>query len=701
MRISVVIPVYNGAAYIQRCLDSVFAQTHPATEIIVVDDGSRDGTSGILSRNQPAIRVITQPNAGRGVARNEGIRAAIGEYVAFLDADDQFWPDHLSNLVMEARVSRAEIVYDVIGPPFFISDERLPRKPYADRIHKHLACCRIWTVNAMVCREWIIRHGVQFDTDLSIGEDTVFFWKMILLGARIGYVRQIGTTIGIHEGNTTSDPAQTARSALNAYNSLERFIHERGILLSARWRRQIDMGRRHKQIMDELLSLHAANAASVRDHVRPLARMAVASQPTRLVERCRCVLALLGIAIPRLRKNHRLERIVFGFSVSRVRPVQTLKPRNSMPRVAIYAIDQDPTTTSSLGIYHYTRNLIHTLALMPDPGFRVVLLLGSSNVGELCPSILPSWMECRLTPGRYATGIGRLWADHILGPRLIRSVKADLVHFPKGYLPLGNLPCKVLATMHDTIASHYAAHHSTGLSWLKFSYFNWLTCQSLRQADRILTVSRFSRDELDALVPGSVKKIDVVYEGPGIVSRGIDSNQVRSGVLVLGSRFPHKATAETLRLLSAYALKHEWREPVVVTGLNAWLKEWGPMPVGVEIRFVGRVSDAELLNLMASSRALVLLSIMEGFGLPALESYEAGTPVCYRSTTALGEILEGVPGGWDGRDEETFFVALGEVLAMTTDGIARVQADLAARYNWKRAVKYIMKVYREMLETVK
>ncbi|RKG90252.1 glycosyltransferase family 2 protein [Corallococcus terminator] len=88
---SVVIPTYNRASLLEETLASVFAQTLTDHEVIVVDDGSTDGTLALLARYGERIRVLRQDNAGQGVARNLGIREARGEYVAFLDSDD-LWP---------------------------------------------------------------------------------------------------------------------------------------------------------------------------------------------------------------------------------------------------------------------------------------------------------------------------------------------------------------------------------------------------------------------------------------------------------------------------------------------------------------------------------------------------------------------------------------------------------------------------------
>ncbi|MDO9219771.1 MAG: glycosyltransferase [Thiobacillus sp.] len=94
-RFSVVIPAYNSAATLARAIESVRAQTWPAHEIIVVDDGSSDATAEIARQFGGAVRLIQQPNSGVSVARNAGAAAASGDWLAFLDADDWYAPDRL------------------------------------------------------------------------------------------------------------------------------------------------------------------------------------------------------------------------------------------------------------------------------------------------------------------------------------------------------------------------------------------------------------------------------------------------------------------------------------------------------------------------------------------------------------------------------------------------------------------------------
>ena len=98
-RVSVVLPVYNGERYLGEAIDSVLAQTFRNREIICVDDGSTDGSFDILQRYRDRVRIIRQENAGQGGARNTGANQARGEFLAFLDQDDRWYPQKLEREV--------------------------------------------------------------------------------------------------------------------------------------------------------------------------------------------------------------------------------------------------------------------------------------------------------------------------------------------------------------------------------------------------------------------------------------------------------------------------------------------------------------------------------------------------------------------------------------------------------------------------
>jgi glycosyltransferase involved in cell wall biosynthesis len=94
--ISVVIPVFNGEGTIARAIGSALSQDPQPFDVVVVDDGSTDGTRAVAGRFGERVRFVTQPNAGAAAARNRALREARGEFVAFLDADDEFLPGRLA-----------------------------------------------------------------------------------------------------------------------------------------------------------------------------------------------------------------------------------------------------------------------------------------------------------------------------------------------------------------------------------------------------------------------------------------------------------------------------------------------------------------------------------------------------------------------------------------------------------------------------
>lgn len=112
--LSVIVAIYNVEPYLDRCLSSIVTQTYSNLEIILVDDGSTDGSSSICeewAQRDKRVKVIHKKNGGAGYARNYGLEAATGEYVAFVDSDDYLEPEMYRQLMQEAASNKIDCVY--------------------------------------------------------------------------------------------------------------------------------------------------------------------------------------------------------------------------------------------------------------------------------------------------------------------------------------------------------------------------------------------------------------------------------------------------------------------------------------------------------------------------------------------------------------------------------------------------------------
>lgn len=212
--ISVIIPVYNVRPYIERCLDAVCAQTYRELEIILVDDGATDGSGEVCdeyAKKDNRIRVIHKKNGGTSSARNEGLRAATGSYVGFLDADDWIEKDQYELLYQamqkEPRVNVAQVMsqeYTEDGVLARAAEREdgvivdLATKDYLHQLLMHTGDSSFCT--KLFRREWIL--GYSF-SEGKLNEDFELLLRMI---PRLGPVRTIGKAcynIALRGGSNT------------------------------------------------------------------------------------------------------------------------------------------------------------------------------------------------------------------------------------------------------------------------------------------------------------------------------------------------------------------------------------------------------------------------------------------------------------------------------------------------------------------
>jgi glycosyltransferase involved in cell wall biosynthesis len=228
-QVSVVIPAYNAAANIASALDSVFAQTLADFEVVVVNDGSPD-TDALEQELKPyraRIGYFKQANRGPSAARNLGIREAKGTYVAFLDADDFWLPQHLSRQVERlSRNKKLGLIYSnalhlrgdtLIGTAF----ERVPQSGAVDLESLLSERCTINTSSVVVLRSALVEAGL-FDENMLHCEDFDLWLRLAAIGTGMEYAREVQVGHRVSNGLAASRELMKRGRAL-AYENFTKF----------------------------------------------------------------------------------------------------------------------------------------------------------------------------------------------------------------------------------------------------------------------------------------------------------------------------------------------------------------------------------------------------------------------------------------------------------------------------------------------
>jgi glycosyltransferase involved in cell wall biosynthesis len=218
--VSIMMPAYNAEKYIEQAIESVLNQTYTNWELIIVNDGSKDGTEKVITRfHDQRIKAISQLNGGESAARNTALKAVKGEYLAFLDADDVFLPNHLE-LTLGYLSSHPDFdgVYtdghycnqegDILQT---LSSGR--RGPFQGRIFQELvrASDVFGPPTCVVLRHHIIvENQLNFDTNIVIGPDWDFMTRYSEF-SKFGYLDQHTCLYRVHQTNITLRASPTDR----------------------------------------------------------------------------------------------------------------------------------------------------------------------------------------------------------------------------------------------------------------------------------------------------------------------------------------------------------------------------------------------------------------------------------------------------------------------------------------------------------
>lgn len=232
----------------------------------------------------------------------------------------------------------------------------------------------------------------------------------------------------------------------------------------------------------------------------------------------------------------------------------------------------------------------------------------------------------------------------------LKRIKPDLFISPDGYLSLGTT-IKTLLVFHDLNFEHYPGD----LPLLERWYYRTFFPRFARKADRIATVSEFSKQDIMALYNIPASMIDVVYNGANEIYKPLDAEKIKltrqthAGgypyLFFIGSLHPRKNLVNLFKAFDMYRDTRPTPVKLVITGARKWwTKEietvYNSMKYRDEVIFTGRLTLAEIHRVLGSALALTYVSYFEGFGIPIVEAFRCGTPVITANVTSMPEVAD-------------------------------------------------------------
>lgn len=240
--VSVVMPAYNSEQFIVEAIDSVLGQTFSDLELIVVDDGSKDGTADlvrIIAAQDKRVKLLVQENSGRpSIARNRGIELATGEYIAFLDSDDYWFPMRVEKMVAALKahpdwvaafhdLKLVDVAGNDLGEVYladagFLTKAQRYLKDMKDGwwecndqfyVFMSLYFAAIHTQSIMIARTRLPNVDVKFDSQFVICEDTDLWVRIAMLG-RLGFLNDVLSAYRQHEMSIVRDQLRFATQSV-------------------------------------------------------------------------------------------------------------------------------------------------------------------------------------------------------------------------------------------------------------------------------------------------------------------------------------------------------------------------------------------------------------------------------------------------------------------------------------------------------
>jgi glycosyltransferase involved in cell wall biosynthesis len=366
--------------------------------------------------------------------------------------------------------------------------------------------------------------------------------------------------------------------------------------------------------------------------------------------------------------------------------------------LSIYLADQNPGQGRSLGISRMSKVILDEMATREDLGLKLLCTLSSQKGPERgAKKIILPWST--------RPRIMRILTDQLHPVLAWFSASPDIWYFPKGFLPRFNLlKAPTVVTVHDTIIQYYQDHHPGWRKPIEYAYWKYMLTHTLKHADAIFTVSEISKKNIRSFMLRQdlpEKEILVTYEPCFYEQTPQPEDPAKKDYVVhLASREPHKHTHNLIRWWIARSESGE--NPPMLSLVGQVPPESEELIAAHPcIRRHDFLEDDELQTVIREARALILPSEIEGFGLPAIEAYYLGTPVCFVKGTSVEEILgeSTSVGAFQLAEPDSLWKALDQVLAMPAADVRRIGLELRERFAAAKVVDRMIEGFRRVAVT--
>jgi len=358
------------------------------------------------------------------------------------------------------------------------------------------------------------------------------------------------------------------------------------------------------------------------------------------------------------------------------------------------------------GIGRYAFNLVKELGRLA-PEIQFVLFTGKGTNTRFKLETMANCPNVEFTHGPWPL----FWpTEHLLWPGILRKYAVDLFHTPYFAIPLTSQVPKFL-TIHDLIFERFPGYMPD--RWA-MPYYRSLTSGGMQQAARVITISQATAEDIRKYYRVPDQKIRVIPEGVDPVFQPIQDPSIKARareqyflqepfILSVGARRPHKNLSRLVKAFSMVApmIDHD----LVFIGPADRRFPDEAYRAAIELQMIGRVRflnwvpEEDLSTLYSLADLVVIPSLVEGFGLPALEAMACGTPVVASNRSALPEVVSKAGLLVDPEDENDLSRAIYDILKdqglwlkMSVAGLKR-----AADFSWGKTAQAMLRVYQEIL----